>query len=77
MDLVRSMRPNSEDALEFVSNWMSWGAGLRATHYLPLGGKLCAILRGRYNVAIESIHTLAPPVLRYRVMTNFYAESEG
>ena len=77
VDLVRSTRPGRNGTLEFVSNWVSWGAGLRATQYLLLGGKVRAALRGRYNVAIEDIHALAYPVLRHRVLTNFYAESEG
>ncbi len=77
VDLVRGTRPKSENALEFIANWVSWGAGLRATQYLLLGGKVRAALRGRYNVAIEDIRALAHPVLRHRVLTNFYAESEG
>ena len=77
VNLVRSTRPRSDEALEFISNWVSWGAGLRATQYLLLSGKVRAALRGRYNVAIEDIRALAHPVLRHRVLTNFYAESEG
>ena len=77
VDLVRSTRPSSPDAKEFVKNWVSWGAGLRATQYLLLGGKVRAAFRDRYNVAIEDIRELAYPVLRHRVMTNFYAESEN
>lgn len=77
VDLVRSTRPHDGQALEFVKNWVSWGAGLRATQYLLLGGKVRAIFRGRYNVSVEDIRALAYPVLRHRVLTNFYAESEG
>ncbi|MCY4673886.1 MAG: AAA family ATPase [Bacteroidetes bacterium] len=77
VDLVRNTRPGRNGTPEFVSNWVSWGAGLRATQYLLLGGKVRAALRGRYNVAIEDIRALAYPVLRHRVLTNFYAESEG
>ncbi len=77
VDLVRATRPEAGNGLEFVSNWVSWGAGLRATQYLLLGGKVRAALRGRFNVAIEDIRALAHPVLRHRVLTNFYAESEG
>ena len=77
VDLVRSTRPHDAQALEFVKNWVSWGAGLRATQYLLLGGKVRAIFRGRYNVSVEDIRALAYPVLRHRVLTNFYAESEG
>ena len=75
--LVRSTRPDNADAPDFVQNWVSWGAGLRATQYLLLGGKVRAAFRGRYNVAIEDIRALAHPVLRHRVITNFYAESES
>ena len=77
VDLVRSTRPKLSTAPEFVKKWVSWGAGLRATQYLLLGGKVRAAFRGRYNVAIEDIRALAHPVLRHRIITNFYAESEG
>jgi len=77
VDLVRSTRPSVSVAPDFVKNWVSWGAGLRAAQYLLLGGKVRAAFRGRYNVAIEDIRALAHPVLRHRVITNFYAESEG
>ena len=76
VDLVRSTRPKESDAREFIQNWVSWGAGLRATQYLLLGGKVRAVFHGRFNVAIEDIRALAHPVLRHRVLTNFYAESE-
>ena len=77
VDLVRSTRPKDAAAPDFVRNWVSWGAGLRATQYLILGGKVRAVFRGRYNVAIEDVRALAHCVLRHRVLTNFYAESEG
>ena len=76
VNLVRSTRPGDPNAFDFVKNWVGWGAGLRATQYLLLGGKVRAVFRGRYNVAIEDIRALAYPVLRHRVLTNFYAESE-
>jgi MoxR-like ATPase len=61
----------------FVSEYVSWGAGPRATQYLVLGGKARAILRGRYYVDVEDIRAVAPAVLRHRIMTNFNAEAEG
>lgn len=76
VDLVRATRPGTPEAPEFVTNWVSWGAGLRAAQYLLLGGKVRAVFRDRYNVSIEDIRALAKPVLRHRVLTNFYAESE-
>ncbi len=74
--LVRASRPVNKEAPDFVKKWVSWGAGLRASQYLILGGKARALLRGRANVSIKDIQALAPPVLRHRVLTNFYAESE-
>jgi MoxR-like ATPase len=73
---VRTTRPNNKDAPDFVKKWVSWGAGLRASQYLILGGKARALLHGRANVSIKDIQALALPVLRHRVLTNFYAESE-
>ncbi len=74
--LVRASRPVNNDSPDFVKKWVNWGAGLRASQYLILGGKARALLRGRTNVSIKDIQALALPVLRHRVLTNFYAESE-
>ncbi len=76
VSLVRNSRPLEKDAPDFIQKWVSWGAGLRAVQYLLLGGKVRAVFHGRYNVSIEDIRTLAKPVLRHRIITNFYAESE-
>ncbi|MFC1477007.1 AAA family ATPase [candidate division KSB1 bacterium] len=76
VDLVRSSRPGVQDSPAFVNNWVGWGAGLRASQYLLLGGKVHAVFNGRFNVSIEDIKKLAYPVLRHRIITNFYAESE-
>ncbi|ARA93638.1 MAG: AAA family ATPase [Bacteroidetes bacterium] len=77
VDLVRASRPGTPEAPDFVNEWVRWGAGLRATQYLLLGGKVRAVFRGRYNVAIEDVQALAHPVLRHRILTNFYADAEG
>ncbi|MCG8608065.1 AAA family ATPase [bacterium] len=74
--LCAASRPSNEESPEFVKNWISWGAGLRASQYLILGAKARAIMEGRYNVSIKDIRALAQPVLRHRILTNFYAESE-
>lgn len=74
--LAAASRPNSKNSPEFINNWVSWGAGLRASQYLILGAKARAIMEGRYNVSIKDIKALAYPVLRHRILTNFYAESE-
>ena len=74
--LARSTRPG-EDHLPYIKNWVSWGAGPRASQYLILGAKTKAILDGRYAPSIEDVKSVAKPVLRHRIVTSFNAEAEG
>ena len=74
--LARSTR-GREGAPEFVSQWVSWGAGPRASQYLVLGAKTRAVLHGRFAPGIEDVKAVAPAVLRHRIVTNFTAEAEG
>ena len=77
MRLARWSRPTNPEAPAFVKDWVSWGAGPRASQYLILGGKARAILDGRYYVSCDDVRTVAHPVLRHRIITNFNAEAEG
>ncbi len=74
--LARATR-GGEDSPEFVRQWVSWGAGPRASQYLVLGAKTRAVLRGRFAPGIEDVQAVAPSVLRHRIVTNFSAEAEG
>jgi MoxR-like ATPase len=74
--LVDASRPGRPGAPDFVEKWVKWGAGLRASQALVRGGKARALMHGRFHVSIKDIQALAKPILRHRVMTNFYAESE-
>jgi MoxR-like ATPase len=74
--LVDASRPGRKGAPDFVDKWVKWGAGLRASQALVRGGKARALMHGRYHVSIKDVQALAKPILRHRVMTNFYAESE-
>src|SRR5262245_2953426 len=76
VQLVGSSRPGSANAPDFVKRWINWGASLRASQFLILGGKARAVMRGRYNVSIEDVKALAYPILRHRILLNFHAESE-
>jgi MoxR-like ATPase len=75
--LVDTSRPGRGEQLDFVQKWVKWGAGLRASQALILGGKARALMHGRYHVSVKDIHALAAPILRHRIITNFYAESDG
>ena len=74
--LARATRGGA-DAPEFTRQWVSWGAGPRASQYLVLGAKTRAVLRGRFAPGIEDVKAVAPAVLRHRIITNFTAEAEG
>jgi MoxR-like ATPase len=75
--LVRLTRPNQDGVPQFIHDYVSWGAGPRASQYLVLGAKARAVLHGRYYASTEDIAAVAYPVLRHRIMTNFNAEAEG
>ena len=77
VNLVRATRSGEKDTPDFISNWLTWGAGPRAAQYLVLGAKARAISRGRLNVSVEDVKQMAKPVLRHRIITNFNADAEG
>ncbi|HEY3450767.1 MAG TPA: MoxR family ATPase [Myxococcales bacterium] len=77
VELVRRSRPKAEGAPDFVNQYLSWGAGPRASQYLVIGAKARAILDGRFVATVDDVRALARPVLRHRVLTNFHAEAEG
>jgi len=75
--LARATRRGQDDIPEFIRDYVSWGAGPRASQYLVLAAKARAVLYGRYYVATEDVRAVAGPVLRHRIVTNFNAEAEG
>ena len=75
--LAAASRPKQPGSLDFINDWVSWGAGLRAAQYLILGGKARALLAGRANVTWDDIRALAAPVLRHRILINYRAEAAG
>ena len=75
--LARATRKGQDDVPEFIRDYVSWGAGPRASQYLVLAAKARAVLYGRYYVSTEDIRAVAGPVLRHRIVTNFNAEAEG
>lgn len=75
--LVRATRPKDDSAPKFVKDLVDWGAGPRAGQFLIHGGKALAAMDGRFSVAIEDVQSVAVPVLRHRLSTNFQAQAEG
>ena len=75
--LATKTRPNTPMATEKVNNYISWGAGPRASHYLVLGAKCHAAIHGKYSPDIEDVQAIAKYVLRHRIVRNYKAEAEG
>jgi MoxR-like ATPase len=74
--LARASRPGPDSA-SFVRDWVSWGAGPRAAQYLVLGAKARAAIQGRPTPSAEDVRSVAPAVLRHRIIPNFNAEADG
>lgn len=75
--LTTRTRPKSDQAPQFIRDWLSWGAGPRASQYLILGAKTRALLSGRHTPDINDVKEMAGPVLRHRIVPNFNAEADG
>jgi MoxR-like ATPase len=77
VSLVHKTRPNTESETEKVNQYISWGAGPRASQYLILGAKCHAAIQGKYAPDIDDVRAVAVPVLRHRVVLNYKAEADG
>lgn len=77
MQFSRLTRREKGNVPDFITDYVSWGAGPRASQYLILGAKARAMLHGRAYVSTEDVRAVAAPVLRHRIITNFAAEAEG
>ena len=70
-------RPGQAHTPEFINEWVSWGAGLRAAQSLVLGAKASALLQGRAHVTAADIRRLVPSTFRHRILVGYRAEAEG
>ncbi len=76
-NLVRATRPDQPESPDFIKNWISWGAGPRASINLILAAKSRAVLYGKYAVGFDDIAAVATPVLRHRIACSYTATAEG
>jgi MoxR-like ATPase len=74
-ELIRATRPDTT-SIDYVKEWVRWGAGPRAGQALILTAKARALFKGRYSVTMEDLQAMAHPVLRHRLLMNFKAEAE-
>lgn len=70
-------RPENSSSPKFIKDWVSWGAGPRASQYLILAAKTKSVIEGRFTPNIEDVKSSMIPVLRHRIITNFSAEADG
>src|SRR5437660_11495594 len=77
MKFTRATRKDHGAVPDFVRDYVTWGAGPRASQFLVLGAKARAVLHGRQYVACEDIRAVAAPVLRHRIICNYNAEADG
>jgi MoxR-like ATPase len=76
VNVVRATRSKSENAPDFVKQYVNYGGSIRAAQFIVLAAKARALSRKRYHVTYEDIQALVVPVLRHRILLNFHAESE-
>ena len=77
VSLATKTRPGTDRAAAVVDNYISWGAGPRASQYLLLGAKCHAAISGKYSPDIEDVKAIANNILRHRIVRNYKAEAEG
>ena len=77
VNLAASTRPGRDRATAEVNQYLSWGAGPRASQYLIVAAKVNAALAGKYSPDIEDVQVVATPILRHRIVRNYKAEADG
>tara|TARA_R110000824_G_scaffold336_7_gene2103 strand:- start:18151 stop:19179 length:1029 start_codon:yes stop_codon:yes gene_type:complete len=77
VDIIRATRPSDVLATDMIKKYANFGSSIRATMNLVLAAKTRALMEGRYHVIAEDLQALAIPILRHRVLPNYYAESDG
>lgn len=75
--LAAKTRPNSDTAHDLSKQYLNWGAGPRASQFLVLGAKTHAVLQGKFSPDIEDVQSVAPAILRHRIVRNYKAEADG
>ena len=75
--LATKTRPNREGSHPWANQYITWGAGPRASQYLVIGAKCHAAINGKYSPDIEDVKQIAISILRHRLVRNYKAEAEG
>ncbi len=77
VNLASKTRPFTKEAHQWANNYLSWGAGPRASQYMIIGAKCHAAITGKYSPDIEDVKAIVISILRHRIIRNYKAEAEG
>ncbi len=77
VEIVSKSRPNNNNSPKYIKDYISWGAGPRASQYLILGAKALSALNGKFSPNIEDVKKVSKSVLRHRLIPNFNAEADN
>ena len=77
VQLVAKTRKDNPYSTQISNDYISWGAGPRASQFLIVGAKCHAVLNGKFSPDIEDVKAVAKPILRHRLVRNYRAEAEG
>jgi MoxR-like ATPase len=77
IQLVMATQPEQAEAHEFAKKYVRYGSSPRGAQALVECGRVLALMRGRFHLSIEDITTIAPAVLRHRIILNFDAHADG
>lgn len=75
--LATKTRANRKESHPWANEYLTWGAGPRASQYLIVGAKCHAAINGKYSPDIEDVRSVAISILRHRIVRNYKAEAEG
>jgi MoxR-like ATPase len=77
LQLVHASRPDSSLADDYIKQYVSWGAGPRASQNLTRATKAMTLLHGNPAASVEEVKKIAAPVLRHRIIPNYNATGDG
>tara|TARA_B100000900_G_scaffold90683_1_gene73996 strand:+ start:945 stop:1898 length:954 start_codon:yes stop_codon:yes gene_type:complete len=75
--MISKTRPNTASTSQKIQEFVSWGAGPRASQNLILAAKTHAVIYGKFSADIEDVQAVSKSVLRHRIIKNYKAEAEG
>ena len=77
IQLVMATQSDQKEAHELARKYVRFGSSPRGAQALVECGRVLALMRGRFHLAVEDVIQVAPAVLRHRIILNFDAHADG